>query len=128
MPTDNILRSYGDSAAKEDVVLNAIELLTAQETSIRKMLGTSSAIAVVHNYLTDTLLTAASQAVSESRDYTYLARTTPSRLTNIIEKIAIPIKVSRTQQKIQHYHGENELQRQLTKALKEWNNSAELIL
>ncbi len=27
---DNILRTYGDSAAKEDVVLNAIELLLNQ--------------------------------------------------------------------------------------------------
>lgn len=30
MATDNILRTYGDVSAREDVVLNAIEILTAK--------------------------------------------------------------------------------------------------
>lgn len=128
MATDEILRSYGDVSVKEDVVLNAIEILTAREEQIFNIVGRSTAIAMVHSYLTDTLETAASGAVVETGDYTASAITTPSRLTNIVEHIAKPFKVSRAQQLIQHYHGENEKERQTRKALMNWANSAEFDL
>jgi hypothetical protein len=128
MAADNIERSYGDSSRKEDVVLNAIEILTARETQIFNMLGKTEAIDTVHSYLTDTLETAASAAVAESGDYTAGALTTPTRLTNIVENVAKPFKVSRTQQRIEHYHGKNELERQTEKALMNWANSAEFDL
>lgn len=128
MATDNILRSYGDSSAKEDVVLNAIEILTAREEQVMNLLGKSTAIATVHSYLTDTLLTAASLAVEESADYTATALTTPTRLTNVVQKVAAPFKVSHTQEFISHYHGENELERQSSKALMNWGNAAEFDL
>lgn len=108
------------------VVLNAIEILTARETQIMNMIGESMAINTVHSYLTDTLDTAASLAVAEGGDYTSKALTTPSRLTNIVEIIAKNYKVTRTQQQISHYHGENELTRQTEKALMDWGNAAEL--
>lgn len=125
---DNILRTFGDSAAKEDVVLNAVELLTAQETQILNMLGKTSAINTVHSFLTDTLATAASLAVAEGGDYTASALTTPTRLTNLVQIVAKNYKVTRTQQDISHYHGENELARQTEKALKDWGNAAEFDL
>ena len=50
-----ILLTYGDVSAKEDVVLNAIEILTAKESQIFNMLGKTNAISTVHSYLTDTL-------------------------------------------------------------------------
>lgn len=128
MAVDSILRSYGDVSRKEDVVLNAIEILTAQETQIFNMLGKTSAIDTIHSYLTDTLDTAASLAVAESGDYTATALTTPSRLTNIVENVAKNFKVSRTQQRVEHYHGMNELARQTEKALKDWGNAAEFDL
>ena len=128
MSTDSILRSYGDDSAKEDVVLNAIEILTATETQIFNMLPKTRAIATVHSYLTDTLDTAASLAVAETGDYTTTALTTPSRLTNLIEKVTKNYKVSRTQRRIEHYHGRDELARQTEKALKDWGNAAEFDL
>jgi hypothetical protein len=128
MAADNILRSYGDSSAKEDVVLNAIEILTAREEQIFNMLGKTEAIDTTHHYLTDTLASPGSSAVSEGEDYSANAVTTPTRLSNIVEIVARPFKVSRTQQQIEHYHGENELQRQTRKALMEWGNSAEFDL
>lgn len=128
MAADVILRTYGDVSAKEDVVLNAVEILTARETQIFNMLGKTTAINTVHAYLTDTLRTAASKAVGEAEDYTLSANTTPSRLTNIVEIVAVPFAVSRTQQQIQHYHGENELERQTRKALMDWANAAEFDL
>lgn len=128
MATDNILRTYGDVSAKEDVVLNAIEILTARENQVMNLLGKTTAINTVHAYLTDTLRTAASAAVEESSDFTALVNTTPSRLTNLVEIVAIPFKVSRTQQDISHYHGQDELSRQTGKALMDWANSAEFDL
>lgn len=128
MGADLILRTYGDVSAREDVVMNAIEILTARETQIYNMLGKTTAINTIHSYLTDTLRTAASQGVEEAADYTALATSTPSRLTNIVEIVAVPFKVSRTQQDISHYQGQNELQRQTEKALMDWANAAEFDL
>lgn len=128
MAIANSLQTYGDVNRREDVVMNMVELLTAQEDGIFSKLGKTTAIDEVHSFLTDTLATAASQAVEQSTDFTYLGRTTPTRLTNIVEEIAIPFIVSQKQQDVQHYSGENELQRQLAKAVKEWSNAAEFDL
>lgn len=128
MASDAILRTYGDVSAKEDVVLNAVEILTAQETQIMNMLGKTSAISTVHSYLTDTLLTAASLAVAEGSDYTASTLSTPSRITNIVEIVAKNYKVTSTQRAIQHYHGQDELARQTEKALKDWGNAVEFDL
>lgn len=128
MSVANALQTYGDVSRKEDVVLNAVEILTAVEEQIFNQLGKTKAIDTVHSFLVDTLQTPASAAVQQSADFTYLARTTPTRLTNIVEEVAIPFRVSRLQEAVEHYHGQNELQRQLSKAMKEWGNSAEFDL
>lgn len=130
MASDAILRTYGDSAIKEDVVLNAIEILTARETQIFNMLGKTEAISTIHSYLTDTLRTPTLNglAVEEAADYTASANSTPSRLTNVVNVLSLPFKVSRTQQQVSHYHGQNELARQTQKALMDWANAAEFDL
>lgn len=125
MAADNYVRSYGDVSRREDVVLGAVEILTAQETMIFNMLGKTEAIDTVHSFLTDTLKTPGSNANNEGDDYSYLARSTPSRLTNLIQHIEIPFVVSDTQRAIEHYHGQDELQRQTAKALREFANDAE---
>ena len=128
MAVDNYVRSYGDVSRKEDVVLNAIEILTAKETQIFNMLGKTSAIDTVHSFLTDTLKAAALNANAEGDDYSYGARTTPSRLTNIVQHLQVPLVVSDTQRQIEHYHGKDELSRQTEKALMEFANDAEFNL
>jgi hypothetical protein len=127
MAEDNILRSYGDVSRKESV-MPLIEYLTAQETQLFNTFGKTKAIDTVHSTLLDSLDTPASAAVAEAADYTIGATTTPSRLANVVQIVAKSFAVSRTQQKIQHYHGENELTRQRTKAMKNWANSAEFDL
>lgn len=127
MATDNILRTFGDVSAREDVVLNAVEILTAKENSIMNSLGKTSAINTIHSYLTDTLLTAGSLAVEEAADFTAQVLSTPARLTNLVEKVAYNYKVTGTQQRIEHYSG-NELARQREKALTNWGNAAEFDL
>lgn len=127
MGADNILRTYGDVSAKEDVVLNAVEILTAKETQIMNMLPKTVAINTIHSYLVDTLKTAASLAVTEGDDFTATALTTPTRQTNLVEKVAYDYKVTGTQQRIEHYSGD-ELARQREKALINWGNAAEFDL
>lgn len=128
MAADNILRTYGDQTIKTDIVLDSVEIISAREDGIFSLLGKTNAIAMVHSYPVDTLAAAGSQAVQQGADFTYLARTTPSLLTNIVEEVAIPIKVTRPQIAVQHYHGQNELDRQLAKGLMEFTNAVEFDL
>lgn len=125
MSVAGALQTYGDVSRKEDVVLNMVEILTAQENELLSTLGKTSAKDEVHSFLVDTLATAASAAVQQGADYTNLTRTTPTRLTNIVEEIAIPFRVTRKAVAVEHYHGKNELERQLSKAMMEWGNAAE---
>lgn len=124
MAADLILRSYGD-ASRVESVRPLVEILTAKETWFLQNLEKTRTLDTVHETLTDTLRTAASQAVAETGDYTNLALTTPTRLTNIVENIAVPFRVGRTQQLIAHHHGQNEKARQTAKALADWGNAAE---
>lgn len=123
----NELLSYGD-VSRVVSVLPLVEILTAEENWFLRNLGRVKSTDATQITLTDTLAAAGTQAVAEEVDYNALVRTTPVRLTNLIEKIAVPYKVSKTQQLIQHYHGENELVRQRSKALREWGNAAEFDL
>lgn len=127
MAEDKILRSYGDVTRKEDVV-GLIETLTATEGLIQNMIGRTKAIDAVHSTLQDTLATAGSSAISEGGDYANNALTTPTRLVNVVQNVARPFKVTRMQQAIDHYHGEDELTRQEVKAMKEYANSVEFDL
>ena len=110
------------------VVLNSIEILTATENTIQMALGKTKAINVVHSYLVDTLLTAASLAVEQGADFSLTTLTTPTRLTNIVEEIAKAFLVTRLEDQVQSYSGINEGDRQLTKALKDWGNALEFDL
>jgi hypothetical protein len=124
----NAVRTFGDTSRKEDVVLNAIELLTARETQIFNMLGKTEAIDTVHHYLVDTLDAAALNATKEGDDYTMGARTVPTRQSNLVQHLQKPFAVSDTQRQVSHYHGQDELSRQTEKALLEFANDAEFNL
>ena len=119
------LQTYGDVSKREDVVLNSIEILTAEVNQIQNTLGKTKAINMVHSYLVDTLASYGSLAVEQGADFTMSTRTTPTRLTNIVEEISQPILVTRPEEIVQSYSGQSELERQTTKALKEWSNGLE---
>ena len=123
-----VFQTYGDATIKTDIVLDSVEILSAREDGIFSMLGKTSAISMVHSYPVDVLQTAASAAVEQGQDFTYLARTSPTLLSNLVEEIAIPIRVTRPQMAVQHYHGQNELDRQLAKGLMEFSNAVEFDL
>lgn len=122
------LLTYGDVSRVEDVVLNAVEQLTATETQIANMLGKTQARDTVHSYLVDTLATPGSLAVEMGRDFSNTAVSTPTRLTNIVEEIAKKIVVTRPQEAVEHYFGQNMTEYQTAKALKEWGNALEVDL
>ena len=124
----NGLLTYGDVSRKEDVVLNAGELLTAEENTVLTKLGKTNAIDTVHSFLVDTLTTPASKAVAMNTDFSLSAQTTPSRLTNLVQEVAEAIQVARPQEKVAHYQGSNMTEYQTTKALKNWGNAAEFDL
>ena len=124
MALANMLQTYGD-ANRVQSVLPLIEILTAKENWFLTNLQKSSTSDTIHGVFTDTLRTVSSAAVDEGSDFTNLGRTTATRRDNIVESIAIPFRVSRMQQMVQHYHGQNEKARQLAKALSDWGNAAE---
>lgn len=122
------LLTYGDVSRVDDVVLNAIEQLTATESQIANMIGKTTARDTVHSYLTDSLATPASMAVEMGRDFSNTSMTTPVRLTNIVEEMAKKIVVSRPQEAVEHYFGQDMTNYQLSKTLKEFGNGLEVDL
>lgn len=128
MSIANGLLTYGDVSRKEDVVLNAVEMLTASENSMLTKLGKTTAIDTVHSFLTDTLTAAASKAVAMNTDFSLSAQTTPSRLTNLVQEVAEAIQVARPQEVVAHYQGTNMTEYQTSKALKNWGNAVEFDL
>lgn len=128
MSIANGLLTYGDVSRKEDVVLNAVEMLTAEENGVMSALGKSKAIDTVHSYLVDTLATAGSLAVAMNTDIALSGLTTPTRLTNIVQEVAKAIQIARPQEAVQHYFGQNETEHQTTKSLKDWGNAVEFDL
>lgn len=128
MAQDNILRTYGDQARVTDVVMNAVEILTARETTLFTTLGRTTAKDTVHTYLTDTLDTPALNSNEEAADYSFDVLTTPSRVTNLVQFIRKSFKVSDVQREVQHFHGQDELERQLAKKMKSFANDCEFNL
>jgi hypothetical protein len=128
MSVTNVEQTYGDATIKTDVVLNSVEILSAVEDGIFAKLEKTKAIAMVHSYSVDSLATPGSLAVQQGADFSYAALTTPSLLSNIVQEVARPIRVTRPQVAVEHYHGQNELERQTAKALMDFTNGAEFDL
>ena len=128
MAVTAVFQTYGDSTIKTDIVLDSVEIISAREDGIFAMLGKTNAIAMIHSYPVDTLATPASAAVEQGADFTYTTRTSPTLITNLVQEVAIPIRVTRPQIAVQHYHGQNELDRQLAKGLMEFTNAVEFDL
>lgn len=124
MALANILQTYGDPARVQSV-LPLVEILTAKETWFLSNLQKTTVTDTIHGVFRDTLMTPATAAVAEGTDFTNVARTQPTRVNNIVEISAIPFRVTRTAQQVQHYHGQNEKARQLSKALIDWGNATE---
>lgn len=122
------LLTYGDTSRVDDVVLNAVELLTATEDQIANIIGKTRARDTVHSYLVDSLATPGTLAVEMGRDFSNTAVGVPSRLTNIVEEIAKKIVITRPQEAVEHYFGQDMTNYQVSKAMKDWGNALEVDL
>lgn len=125
MAVNNVLQTYGDSSIVTDIVRDAVEYISAKESGIYSLLEKTKALQMVHSFMTDTYQGFQSNAVEQGADFAFNSRTTPTLLTNIVEEVAIGVRVTRPQVASQHYTGQNELDRQMAKGLVEWTNSVE---
>jgi len=123
MATDNYARTYGDASIKEDV-LDMIEQLSPEETSLFKTLGKSTAYAMVHQWLVDTLATTAAVG-EEAAQFSGTALNNPARSTNIVEIVNLDFGVTDAQRAVDHYGFEDRFAYEQEKALKSWRNKAE---
>lgn len=123
MSTDNLLRTYGDQSIKEDV-LDLVELLSAQEDGLMNVYGRSTAHAMVHQWLVDTLSTTA-DVLEEGAQFSASALTTPTRSTNVVEYVGVDFGVTDAQRAVNHYGFEDEFSYQTEKALKTLLNKVE---
>jgi hypothetical protein len=91
-------------------------------------LGTSTAKAINHEWLRDTLKTPAANAQVEGADASYAARTNPTRLMNTTQIITIPYEVTDTDREVNSAGFSDRMSYEMEKALKEWKQDAEFAL
>ncbi len=91
-------------------------------------LGTSTCKDVLHQWLTDTLKTVATNAYVEGVDATFVDRTDPSRLYNMTQIIRVGYEVTDTERAVTSAGFNDRYAYEAQKALKEWSNDAEYAL
>ena len=119
--------SYDDNARREDL-LDIITNLSPTENQLMSGLGTSSAKDILHQWLTDTLKSVATNAHTEGVDATYPDRSDPTRLYNYCQIVRVGYDVTDTERAITAAGFSDRYAYETTKALKEWKNDAEYAL
>src|SRR3990167_1451454 len=124
----NATSTLTNATRKDDGVMGLVDLLSPVENWAYNNFRRTVARDMVHFWHDDTLNTAASKAVEEGADYTYVARTTPSRRQNVVETVAWPFRITLEAIAIQTYTGKDELSYQLAKNTIDFVNSVEFDL
>lgn len=117
-----------DSNARKESLLNIITNITPEENSLLKDLGKSSASNSLHEWVTDTLKTAAAQTTVEGSDASFANRTNPTRVQNQTQIIRIDFSVTDTERARDYPGFKDRYAYEMEKAMKEWNNDAEFNL
>lgn len=113
------LITYMDSTRPEDVT-GLINNVDFESTPFMSSIGEGTASNTYHEWLTDTLGSAAANAAIEGSDAVVVDHTAPSRVGNTVQLFRKVVTVSDTEQAIPHYGGQSSpLSYQTTKALKE---------
>jgi len=118
--------TYNDESVREDL-LGVITNISPRETQLMTGLGTSTASAIRHEWLTDTLSSVKSNAYVEGADASY-AVTDPTREFNYCQIIRQGYSVSDTQQAAEHAGFADRFAYEASKAMSIWKNDAELAL
>jgi len=116
--------TYDDKAIREDL-LNVLTNLSPTDTQLVSGLGTSSASSVLHEWLTDTLGSVATNAHAEGTDAVYPTLTNPTRLFNYTQIFRKPYQVSGTERAVNTAAFNDRFSYEATKAMKMIKNDME---
>ena len=110
--------TYGTVGNREDL-MDAITNISPEETPMLSRFGKTKAKSTTHEWLTDSLATAASNAQIEGADYSFSTPATRTRLSSYTQIFASPVEVSDTQRAVDTAGMEDEFAYQMAKAMKE---------
>lgn len=119
--------TYDDKANREDL-LDLITNLDYKEFQLVSGLGTSTASAIQHEWLKDTLKAVAANAKAEGANATNKTMTNPTRLRNYCQIIDNTYQVSETERAVNTAGFGDRMAYEATKAMKEWKQDAEFAL
>jgi hypothetical protein len=119
--------TYDDNALREDL-LDLITNLDYKEFQLISGLGVSDADSTRHEWLTDTLATAGTNAKVEGAATSFGTRTNPQRLFNYTQIIETNYSVSDTERATNNAGFNDRFSYEATKAMKEWKQDAEYAL
>lgn len=108
-----------DAIGNREDLLDIITNISPTETPMFSAFGKTKAKATTHEWLTDSLAAATSNAQIEGDDYTFAARAVRTRLSNYTQIFFTPVEVSDTQRAVDTAGLEDEYAYQMAKALKE---------
>lgn len=114
-----------DSNARKESLLDLISNISPLETSLLSLLNKSSASNTMHEWVTDTLTSAAAQSVVEGSDASFASRTNPTRVQNQTQIIRVDFQVTDSE-RARNYPGfKDRYAYEMEKAMKEWKNDTE---
>lgn len=123
-----MLVTYDDGSRREDL-LSIVGDVTPDDTPLMTMLKTSTASNTLHEWLEDYITPPSSVTpASEGAAATYAALVQPQRRNNITEIITQTFRVSGTERATDPGNGQDALDYQSAKALREWKMKAEFEL
>lgn len=112
------LITVNDQTMVEDVT-DLVVNVDYESTPFYSSLAESTATNTLHQWLQDTLASAADNAQAEGYTTSYTDITAPTRATNIVQLFGKEVRVSNTQQRVAHYGMGDPYTYQLQKKLKE---------
>jgi hypothetical protein len=121
------VKTYDAVGNREDL-LDVITNISPVDTPFLSRFGKSPAKSTNHEWLTDSLANAASNAKIEGADYTFALRGPRTRLGNYTQILMTPVEVSDTQRAVDTAGMEDEFAYQMVKAMKEHARDIELSL
>lgn len=116
--------AIGNREDLSDIVTN----ISPMDTLFLNKFGKVKATATNHEFLTDSLANAATNAKIEAADYSFTKPASRTRLQNYTQIFATPVEVSDTQRAVDTAGLEDEFVYQMTKKMKEHARDIELAL
>lgn len=123
-----MLVTYDDTSRREDL-LNVVGDVSPDDTPLATMLKTSTASNTLHEWMEDYISPPTSVTnASEGAAATYAALTQPVRRNNITATLTRTFRVSGTEKAIKTGNGQDPMDYQAAKALRQWKMDQEFVL